>query len=239
MHRKRASTTACALALATALLAADARGQESRDFDPFGALGGSLQIGFPQGEFANYVDVSLGFAGFFLLDLDRRSRWGLRLDGSFLIYGHETVQRPLSPTIQRVWVDVTTNNQIITLLVGPQLTFGSGVLRPYLHAGAGFSYFFTLSSVSGTSDIEEFASSTNFDDFTFALASSGGLWVRLSRRVSLAFSTQYMHNGRVRYLREGSIRELADGSIWFTPIESETNLVVYQLSVVVALGKED
>ncbi|KPK77782.1 MAG: hypothetical protein AMS25_16550 [Gemmatimonas sp. SM23_52] len=235
MHCKRASTTACVLTLTAALLAAEARGQESIDFDPFAALGGGLQVGVPQGEFANYVNASVGFGGFFLLDLDRRSHWGLRLDGSYLIYGRETVQQPLSPTIQRVWVDVTTDNQIITAFVGPQLTLGTGLLRPYLHVGLGFSYFYTESGVSGTSDFEEFASTTNFDDFTFALASGGGLWVRLSRRVSLAFSTQYMHNGQVRYLREGSIHEASDGSIWFRPIESETNLVVFQLGVVVAL----
>jgi opacity protein-like surface antigen len=239
MHRTRASTTACILALAAALLAAEARGQESDGIDRFGALGLVLQAGHPQGEFENYVDFSYGFGGFFLFDLDRRARWGVRLDASYLIYGSETVQRPLSPTIQRVWVDVTTRNQIVTLFIGPQFTFGSGTLQPYLNAGLGFSYFFTLSSVSGTSDFEDFASSTNYDDFTFALASGGGLQVRLSRRVSLAFSAQYMHNGRVRYLREGSIHEASDGSIWFSPIESETNLILYQLGVAIALGDED
>ncbi len=238
MHRKRASTMTLSLALVTSLLAADARGQEIYDADPIGSLGGVLQVGYPQGEFANYVDFSWGFGGFFVFDLDRRARWGLRLDGSYLIYGSETVQRPLSETIQRVLVDVTTRNQIVTLLFGPQFTLGSGLVRPYVHAGLGFSYFYTKSGVSGSSEFEEFASTTNFDDFTFALASGGGLWVRLSRRVSLAFSTQYVHNGQVRYLREGSIREAPDGSIWFRPIESETNLMVFQLAVVFALEHE-
>lgn len=238
MHRKRASTTACVVALATALLAADAGGQESDELNRLGALGLVLQAGQPHGEFENYVDFSYGIGGYFVFDLDRRARWGVRLDGSYLIYGSETVQRPLSHTIQRVWVDVTTRNQIITLFVGPQLTLGSGALQPYLNAGLGFSYFFTESGVSGTSDLEEFASSTNYDDFTVALASGGGLQVRLSRRVSLTFSAQYVHNGQVRYLREGSIHEAPDGSIWFRPIESETNLIVYQLGVVIPLLHE-
>ena len=217
------------LVLAAMLCARDSWAQESPGFG--GAFGGYLALGNPQGEFGIYVDQSFGLGGFFVVNLDRRGIIGLRLDGSYLIYGLESVRRPLSLTVRRVQVDVTTYNQIISGLLGPQLTFATGSVRPYVYAGAGFSYFFTESGVSGSSNFGDFARSTNFDDLTFAWAGGGGLQVRVSRRVGLEFSVQYVHNGRVRYLREGSIYERADGSVWFRPIASETNLVVYKVGV--------
>ena len=48
-----------------------------------------------------------------------------------------------------------------------------------------------------------------------------------------------MWNGQVRYLREGSIREAPDGSISFRPIESETNMLLIQVGVSFAFGKDE
>ena len=90
----------------------------------------------------------------------------------------------------------------------------------------------------GTSNGADFASSTNFDDFTFAASGGGGLWITLHagpRPIRLDLGARYLNNGRVKYLREGSIHEAPDGSISFKPIESESNLVLYHLGVSVGL----
>ncbi len=235
-----ARAVAFLLGLLPGLAAIEARAQELQDDYRYRRLflGFGVALALPQGEFETYVDPSFGLSAFLLYNFDRSGQFGLRLDGSYIHYGRETVRRPLSQTIQRVLVDVTTDNEIFSLQVGPQLTLHAGALRPYLNVAAGFSYFATRSSVSGSDDFDDFASSTNFDDFTFAWTSGGGLWVGVSRRVSLLFSGQYVRNGRVRYLREGSIREAPDGSISFTPIESTANLLVLQFGVSVSVGAE-
>jgi hypothetical protein len=157
-----------------------------------------------------------------------------------LIYGSETRRVPLAPSgpLALVNVDVTTSNVIVNLGIGPQLTATRGAIRPYVNGEIGFSYFGTSSSVEGTHDVEPFASSTNFDDFTFALRGGGGLWILLSNRrtpVSLDLSAHYIRNGRVSYLREGSITFDTDGAPVYHPIESETNLWLVQAGVSIGL----
>ena len=157
---------------------------------------------------------------------------------SSLIYGHESLKRPLSSTIQRVTVDVDTDNLIASLGVGPQLTLGHGALRPYLYGTVGFSYFATVSSASGTADAGSFASSTNFDDVTAALTAGGGLLLRISRGmhpVSLDLSAQKTYHGETTYLRKGSLLESPDGSISFIPIRSEANLVTFRIGVAIGV----
>ena len=108
----------------------------------------------------------------------------------------------------------------------------------YLDAGIGLSYFVTSSSVSGTSNDEDFASSRNFHDWAFTWRAGGGLRVRLARQVGVDLGTHYVRNGRVRYLREGGIQANPDGSLTIDPIESETNLLVFQIGVAFLIGGE-
>lgn len=193
----------------------------------------------PLGEFETYVNPSPGLDASLLVNFDRDRQLGLRLDGSWLLYGHETQRRPLSPTIPRIQVDVETKNEIYSLTLGPQFTPGSGGgFRPYLHAGAGFSYFATTSSVEGSSDELPFASSRNFDDFTFAWRAGAGLRIRVARQVAIDLGADYLNNGRVRYLREGGIEENPDGSITVRPIESDSNILLFRLGVGFLIGRE-
>ena len=201
-------------------------------------IGGSLLVAQPQDEFANYVRVGGGFGFHFVQQLDRDGIVGLRIAGDYLIYGHETERVPLSPTVPRVTVDVTTSNNIFALGIGPQIMMPSGHFRPYLNGTVGFSYFFTESSVSGSDNSITFASSKNFDDFTFAWTGGAGLYipVRAGRQpVSIDIGARYHGNGRARYLREGSIQDDGAGGVYYTPIESNTNLVTYQIGVTVGL----
>lgn len=198
------------------------------------AGGGSVNLGLPVGEFQDFIDFGGGLGGFFLANFDRAGTIGLRVDGMFIIYGNETVRRPFSQTIRRVTVDVTTNNFFVSLGVGPQWTPATGRVRPYVYGTVGFSYFATESSVSGDFDFTPFARSTNFDDVTYALAGGSGLAIRLSSGrvpVSLDLAAEYLRHGETRYLREGGIEELPDGTVLISPIQSNTNMVLFKIGV--------
>lgn len=247
------------LAAATAALAAiPAAAQKDDDYDhhhhgrrhhhdrdyhentiPRSYLGGELTIASPQGEFANYIDGGWGGGLHYLLRLDRDGWVALRADASLLNYGHERQRVLLSPTVGgRITLDLTTDNNIAFFGVGPQIGVPTGALRPYVNGFAGVSYIYTESSVSGSSSAERFASSTNFDDASFAYGGGAGLYIPLSHRrnpVSLDLGVTYRHNGSAEYLREGDITDNPDGSITLHPVLSETNLLAFRVGVTVGL----
>ena len=131
-------------------------------------------------------------------------------------------------------VDVTTRNNIYTMGAGPLITFSDGPIKPYITGTIGFSYFATESGVSGTNNGDDFAESTNFDDFTFAMVAGGGIRVRLkdgNTPLFIDFSSEYHRNGQASYLREGSIVDNGNGTLSYTPIQSETNLMLIKLGV--------
>ena len=201
-------------------------------------LGFHLVAAQPLGEFENYIDWGGGFGGEFLYALDSEGALGLRVNMGLMIYGYETKEVPLSPTVGRVRVDVNTSNNIFVMSAGPQFMLPSGAVRPYLNGTVGLSYFFTHSSVEGDADYEPFASSTNFDDATFSWSAGGGLYIPVRRGhkpISLDLGAQYHANGEVRYLREGSIQEDGRGGISFQPIRSHTNLISYRVGVTLGL----
>lgn len=203
----------------------------------FGFAGASLVLALPTGEFKRYVNVGGGINGFFDVALGSHSTAGIRIDGTFILYGNERRRVPLSSTVQLVYVDVNTSNQIFTLGIGPRIAARGGAIRPWVGGAVGFSYFWTSSSVAGSDNAGPFASSTNFEDFAFAWRAGGGLLVRLGHGrtpIYLDLAAQYLRNGRVSYLRPGSIDTSVSPPI-ITPIESETNLWLVELGVSVGL----
>jgi hypothetical protein len=206
--------------------------------DPSFAFGISGVVARPLGEFQSFVDWGGGLGMYGVLNFDRDRHIGLRFDGSVVFYGHERYTAPFSPTIRRVLVDVNTNNFIVGFGVGPQFTFGRGPVRPYIYGTAGFSYFATVSSVSGTADWDDGLSHTNFDYFSGALTGGGGLLFHLSRGdrpVSIDISVQSTYNGEAEYLIRGGIVENFDGSITLFPIRSEANLMTFRTGITIGM----
>lgn len=231
-----------ALCFAPALLQAQRRDrdQDRDQLRPMGpprfAIGGGLNYGRPVGDFYDYVEQGWGFDAFFRWNADPKGILSLRVEGGYLSYGRETKRVPLSSTIGgRILVDLTTSNNIVWLGLGPQLTLPVPYLRPYVNATAGFSYFFTESSVEGSNNNNEpFASTKNYDDATFAWGAGGGLLIPFNTRsgeVAIDLGARFHGNGQVRYLREGSIVDLPGGGIEINPIQSEANLVTFRLGV--------
>ncbi|MFQ5678702.1 MAG: outer membrane beta-barrel protein [Gemmatimonadota bacterium] len=232
--RARRANGIALLALAIAL-PSPAHAQYNRWF-----IGGGFALTEPQGEFGRLVDEGFGFNANLMYRLDPDGILALRLDAGVVTYGSETFQVPLSRTVQRVLVDVTTRNNIFLLGAGPQLSLATGPVRPYLNGSVGLGYFFTESSVRGSRAFasESFARTTNFDDLSFAYGVGGGLGIPVKggyHPIHLLLDAQYRNHGRTRYLREGSIQEDPSGRVLITPLESQANLLLFLVGVSVGL----
>jgi hypothetical protein len=236
----RAIAAGCLL-LILASGAANAQGPTAHTRDttqpPRGWVDANLIVAQPVGEFAQYVHNGFGFGGGFNARLDAAGYVRLRVDGSYLIYGHEGRTAPLSPTVPEVTVNVNTSNNIFALQVGPEFAVPSGAIRPYVNGHVGYSYFFTQSSVSGTSSGDAFASSENYSDGVTSWGYGGGVRIPLGgteHPTMLDIGARYTRSGRTRYLREGSIHR-DNGQVTYSPVESETNLVTYRIGISVGI----
>jgi hypothetical protein len=202
-------------------------------------VGGGFFVAQPVGEFRSYVNNGFGGGGHVLLRLEPHGILALRGDVGYLIYGHQT-KRVSLPDAGRVQLDVTTSNNIVAYSVGPQLMVPSGPIRPYVNAAIGGAYFFTESSVGGSDNGGNFANTRNFGDNVASYGYGGGVFVPLAVRnalVGIDLGARFIRNGHTRYLREGGITDLPTGGYAISPIESETNLVVYHLGVSVGVRR--
>jgi hypothetical protein len=217
-----------------ALLPGQARAQRTTPTIPQAYAGLSFQAGQARGEFADYVDMGWG-AGGYLVYRPGGSVLGVRLGATYLLYGSQTHRYPLVPGVA---VDVTTRNQIAQFSLGPQLTFGQGVVRLYGFAAIGGSFFWTSSTVEGSDgSTQPFASTTNYHDGTFAGEIGSGLLVRLGgRRVPIFadLGVRYLNNGRVTYVTKDRVTISGD-QLLVDPVDSKANLLVYHLGVAVGL----
>jgi hypothetical protein len=203
-----------------------------------GHAGGSFMVAHPVGEFAENVGTGFGLDGFGRWALDDAGVVSLRADLGFLNYGNETIQ--ICVTLPcRVTGEITTSNNIVFGGIGPEIGGGPGILRVYVFANVGFAYFGTTSSVEGSNnDGDPFASSTNFDDVTFAWTGGSGLQIRAwggRHPGAIDFGARYHANGDAEYLRKGDIEDLPDGSVVISPRRSETNLWTFRIGVSVGI----
>jgi opacity protein-like surface antigen len=131
---------------------------------------------------------------------------------------------PVPGTGGLVVEELSTDNWLMNAGIGPQVMARSGAVRPYAYALAGVGYFATETTFGDSGYWS--ASTTNFDDTTFAWAAGAGLLFRLSRDLALDVGVQYVGNGEVRYLAEGDLVPSPDGSPpVIVPRRTEANLV--------------
>jgi opacity protein-like surface antigen len=224
--------TACLVAAASPIAAQNYREVPER-IPPRMLFGINLQGAVPQGEFAQFVNTGYGIGGNFTFFLDPKAQVGIRLFASWIEYGRTTERLPF-PGLPGISVDLTTANDIYSFGVGPEFRLSHGLVRPYLHAAIGLSNFATTTSAEGSDNTSPFASTTNFNDWTVAYQAGGGLQFQVSRGRNPVFidgGLRYQGHGRTRYLREGSIKPQPGGGVTFTPIESNTDLLVVVLGV--------
>ncbi len=197
----------------------------------------NFAVSQPIGDFSNFIGTGYGLTGGFVWNLDRDRVFGIRAEGGFVQYGSETIGGCLVSC--RVPVDVTTTNDIAFGGIGPQISVPAGPFRPYVNATAGFTYFFTHSSINDSDEYDYGAyDHTNHDDVVFAVTGGGGVLIPLSMRtipVLLDLGATVHRNGQASYLRKGSIKDLPDGSIVISPIRSDANFVTYRIGVSIGI----
>jgi opacity protein-like surface antigen len=206
---------------------------------PVAEVGVQLVFAGATGEFKNHVKDGGGFDFNGVWQLPGARVIGLRADGGAIIYGSDTDRVCFGGDVGcRIELDLTTTNSIAYLNAGPQLMLPSGRIRPYVNAGIGFSYFNTTSSVDGSNDNEDFASTTHQGDVTFAWAAGGGVLIALTRGktpVALDISGRYNANGEAEYVTPGGIQDNPDGSITINRTRSEANLYTVQVGVSIGI----
>lgn len=232
----RGGMTGVAALLALALSAGGAEAQRSRGYVGIAFIGAD-----PVGELGAYIDEGFGgqFSGAWAPD--PRGHVRLRGDFGFLIYGHERQRLCFSTPIGcRIETDLTTTNSVLFGGIGPELVLATGAVEPYLNASFGFSYFVTTSSLSGESEWDDWANTTNFDDGVFAWRLGGGMRVRVSngrKPVFLDFGVERHENGVADFLTKGDIVDHPDGSISLYPNRSEANLFTFRMGVTIGVGR--
>ncbi len=193
----------------------------------------------PVGALEQNIGFGYGVNGTYLLRLDRTGIFSLRADLGIAGYGEESKRVPLSSTIGgRIQVRVSTTNYVVPMSIGPQITFPTGRVRPYVNAGLGGQVFYTESHVDGVDDNHDFASTTNHSDATSSWVAGGGVYIPLSERrvkVLLDVGVQYINGGEASYLRPGSIVDMPDNQIRITPMRSDTHLMLMRIGVKVGL----
>jgi hypothetical protein len=207
---------------------------------PRGFAGGALQVATPLGEFKNTTDNSLGFgvAGHLLVGVDPNAILNWRVDASFLTYGNVTQRVPLSPTLgSLIRVDLRTSNNILNVVTGPQLLAPTGAIAPYVNALGGASVFWTTSTVEGTNNNDDFASTTNASDVSWSYGGSAGLYIRLTngaRPLSLDLGARYLRQDDAKYLTRQQIRDAVAAQRPFDnvqPTRTRADFVTYYAGV--------
>lgn len=195
----------------------------------------------PTGAFAQNIGFGYGGNAAYLFRLDNAGVLSLRADLGFLGYGSESVRKPLSSTIGgRITVKVSTDNYIVPVSIGPQLTWPRGAVRPYVNAGVGGQFFYTQSSVDGDETGLSQFSTTNQHDQTSSWVAGGGVYVPVSTKrvdAQLDFGVRYFATGHAQYLRPGSIQDLPNSQILITPLESDTHMMLVHLGVKLGVGR--
>lgn len=226
--------------LALAVMAGGAEAQRL-DRDPAGYVGIALIGADPIGDLGYYIDAGVGAQFMGALPVEPSGHLRLRGDFGFVVYGHERQRFCFgAPVGCRIEMDLNTTNSIVFGGLGPELVLARGAVEPYVNATFGFSYFSTMSSLSGDRDYEEYFNTTNFSDAVYSWRAGGGVRVRVSggrKPVSLDFGVERHENGMADFLTEGDIEDHPDGSITLYPNRSEANLVTFRLGVSIGIPR--
>jgi len=197
-------------------------------------LGGDFVVAQPKGELANNIPNGYGLNLTGMFRLDPQGFMSIRGDVGGVQYGQESFRVPYYAVTGRVALDVETTNSIAWAGIGGHLQIPDGWIRPYANASIAYTHFVTESSVSGTDNSEEYASTTNQSDGSRAWIFGGGLVIPFGSSYALGginLGARYYYGGEAEYLREGDITDNPDGTITINPQRSKTDMVVWQVGV--------
>jgi len=201
-------------------------------------LSGNFMLGLPQGEFKDNVD-KLGYGLQVQGTLSTPGSFSPFTIGAsvgFMVYGSESRKAPLSNTIPDLTVDVDRSYNLANFHLLALVSPLPGPIKPYIEGLVGGSYIFTTTDVKGENNAENFASSTNFDDFAFSYGFGGGVLINLvpglgvGPDIYLDLKARYLLGSESEYLTEGSV-EIANGNVIYHPKKSATDLLSIHVGV--------
>lgn len=203
----------------------------------------NLSLALPQGEFGEQVDnLGYGISGeFMFLSPKPRSPFGIGLNLGYFIYGNESRSEPMY-NIPEVFLRVERTNNLVNFHLVFEIGLPTGRIRPYVQGLFGGQYLFTETSVKNERNSEEFASSTNYDDWAWSYGAGGGMSILLSGdpvteigAIYLDLKGRYLFGSEATYLKEGSV-EVIGQQVTYHPSKSRTDIFTIHAGVRVALN---
>ena len=214
--------------------------------EPFTAnaqqAGINFSLALPQGEFGEQVDnIGYGLSGeFMFLSPKPLSPFGVGLNLGFYVYGNESRSEPMY-NIPEVFLKVDRTNNLVNFHMIFELGLPSGRIRPYVQGLFGGQYLFTETSVKNESNNEEFASSTNYDDWAWSYGAGGGISILLAGdpvtelgAIYLDFKGRFLFGSKAEYLKEGAV-EVIGQQVIYHPSKSKTDMLTVHAGVRIAL----
>lgn len=203
----------------------------------------NLTLALPQGEFGEQVDnLGYGLSGeimFFSPKL--RAPFGFGLNVGYYVYGSESRREPMY-NIPEVFLQVDRTNNLVNFHVVFEIGLPTGRIRPYVQGLFGGQYLFTSTSVKNESSYEEFASSTNYDDWAWSYGAGGGISIFLAGdpvteigAIYLDLKGRYLFGSKAEYLKEGSV-EVIGQQVTYHPSKSKIDMLTLHAGVRVALN---
>jgi hypothetical protein len=222
-------------------LAAAAAGQTRNSFQ----VGLGFTPGIPLGEFRENLGRNAWGGNLYFAYRLPRSAVSVGTSFGFLIYGWESRDEWLSPSIPEVTVDVDTINSIFLWNVFLRLQPPAGAIRPYIDVFLGLHHLSTDTTVhdhAGWDDDGDGFSSNNYRDTAFSYGAGTGLLLPLvgffnSRtgdplsRLDLDLGVRLSKGGRADYLVEGSLVRRR-GDLSADVHRSETDLLTVAIGLV-------
>ena len=203
----------------------------------------NLSLAFPQGEFGDEVDnIGYGLSGeFMFLSPKPVSPFGLGLNLGFYTYGNESRREPMW-NIPEVGLQVDRSNNLVNFHLVFELGLPKGPIRPYVQGLFGGEYLYTTTSVKNENNQEEFAGSTNYDDWAWSYGVGGGFLVFLGGdpvtdigAIYLDIKGRYLFGSEAEYLKEGSV-EVNGQSVTYHPSRSKTDMLTIHVGIRAALN---
>ena len=207
-------------------------------------FGANFMVGVPQGAFRQNIEKpGFGVDMFGVYHL-KRLPFGIGADFGFITYGTSRRNEPFNPNIPEVTVRVSTSNNITFGHLMARIQPSHGTIQPYVDGLVGVSYLFTQSRVTDDQELNEIASSTNFEDVAFSGGIAAGTKIRLTEiidqetgrktRLYLDLRVRYIRGGEAEYLKEGSIT-VENGQMLFESNYSRTDLMTFNLGFTLSM----
>lgn len=205
------------------------------------SAGLNLTLAIPSGEFKEKVDnLGFGLSGNInFISPKPKSPFGIGLNLGYIVYGSESRTEPLSTTIPDVFVNIDRTNSLLNFHLLFTVGFPTGRIRPYVEGLFGGSYIFTTTSVKSQGTGEEFASSTNFDDWAWSYGAGGGFTILLSgdpntdqNTIYLDLKGRYLFGSEAEYLKKGSVR-IVNSRVEYDVNKSKTDLITIHAGILV------